>query len=479
MKVLGIETSCDDTAIAVVEDRSRVLASIVSSQTAIHRAYGGVVPELASRHHLENIEPIFDQALAEAGVGLAGIDAVAITAGPGLIGSLLVGVSFAKALAWAAGKPLVAVNHLEGHVRAAFIESPDLPLPALALIVSGGHSSLYLCPEEGVYRLIARTRDDAAGEAFDKAARLLGLGYPGGPVIDRLAKEGNPKAVPFPRARMSDGSLDFSFSGLKTALLRHARATGLAVERSAPAPAYDPHGPERGPVEEDDAATQAEARTGGGTSGGAGAGAGTVTGTGGEAGARAGSEVVRGLGKGTRAAGGEGGGPVDGRGAVARGAAGSGVRTGAGSGRGSAGDPPQAAGSGVTSGTATGAASGAARPVTAEVRDVAASFQRAVVDVLVERTLEAAEREAVASVIVSGGVACNSLLRAEMRARGAERGLAVAIPSPRYCTDNAAMIAAAGFLRLERGELAPADLTAIPGWRLGGPEAERTSHRHK
>jgi len=282
-----------------------------------------------------------------------------------------VGVSFAKALAWSSGKPLVAVNHLEGHVRAAFIEMPDLPFPALALIVSGGHSSLYLCPEEGVYRLLARTRDDAAGEAFDKAARLLGLGYPGGPIIDRLAKEGDPRAVPFPRARMSDGSLDFSFSGLKSALLRHARATGLAVERSAPAPAYDPHGPEKGPVEDDEA------------------------------------------------------------------------------------------------------------PVPREILDVAASFQQAVVDVLVDRTMEAAVRETVRSVIVSGGVACNSLLRAEMRARCEQRGLAIAIPSPCYCTDNAAMIASAGALKLERGEIASLELTAMPGWRLGGPEAERTSHRHK
>src|SRR5437773_6361145 len=246
MRVLGIETSCDDTAIAVVEDRTRVLSNVVSSQTDLHRAYSGVVPELASRHHLENIEPILRAALAEARLTLAEIDALAVTAGPGLIGSLLVGVSFAKALAWSTGKPLAALNHLEGHVRAAFLEHPETPFPSLALVVSGGHSSLYLCPEEGTYTMVARTRDDAAGEAFDKAARLLGLGYPGGPIIDRLAEEGDPHAVLFPRARMSDGSLDFSFSGLKTALLRHARAAGLAVERSAPAGPYDPHAAERG-----------------------------------------------------------------------------------------------------------------------------------------------------------------------------------------------------------------------------------------
>ena len=422
VRILGIETSCDDTAIAVVEDRTKVLANIVSSQTDLHRAYGGIVPELASRHHLQNIEPILKEALAAAGMTLSdltgapgprdpsnpsipvrsvcslnaegpsgssgspiqngapvstehaghiGIDAIAVTAGPGLIGSLLVGVSFAKALAWATKRPLVAVNHLEGHVRAAFLENPDIPYPTLALVVSGGHTSLYLCPEEGVYRMVARTRDDASGEAFDKAARLLGLGYPGGPIIDRLAKHGDPAAVAFPRARMSDGSLDFSFSGLKTALLRHAKATGLAVERTAPSTPYDPHGIERSPVHD-------------------------------------------------------------------------------------AGAPPRQ-----------------------EICDIAASFQRAVVDALVERTLAAAAAAGVRSVIVSGGVACNSLLRAEMRAACERQGLVVAIPSPRYCTDNAAMIAAAGFLHLERGETAGFDLTATPGWRLGGPEAARTTLRHK
>jgi len=371
MKILGVETSCDDTAIAVLEGRDRILANVVSSQTALHRAYGGIVPELASRHHLENIQPILDEALGMAGARLTDIDGVAVTAGPGLIGSLLVGVSFAKALAWAMGRPLVGVNHLEGHVRAAYIEAPDLPYPALALVVSGGHTSIYLSPEEGVYKLVARTRDDAAGEAFDKAARLLGLGYPGGPIIDRLAKDGDPASVPFPRARMSDGSLDFSFSGLKTAVLRQARAAGLAIERSAPSPAYDPHGPERGPQEDAPA------------------------------------------------------------------------------------EPSQA------------------------VRDFAASFQTAVVDVLVERTMSAAQEQGARAVVVSGGVACNSLLRTAMRAACDARGLALAIPAPKYCTDNAAMIAAAGRLHLERGERATLDLSAQPGWKLGGPEAARTTLRHK
>ena len=371
MRVLGIETSCDDTAFAVLEGRSRVLANVVSSQTSLHRAYGGIVPELASRHHLEAIEPLLGKALEDAGLALADIDALAVTAGPGLIGSLLVGVALAKGLAWSMGKPLAAVNHLEGHVRAAYLESPDLPYPTIALVVSGGHSSLYLCPREGEYTLIARTRDDAAGEAFDKAARLLGLGYPGGPVIDRLARTGNPRAVPFPRARMTDGSLDFSFSGLKTALVRHARATGLSIDRGTPSAAYDPLGPERGPIEE------------------------------------------------------------------------------------------------------------AEGTVSQDVRDVAASFQQAIVEVLVDRTMAAAGAEGVRSVIVSGGVACNTLLREMMRVRCEAGGLALAIPSPRYCTDNAAMIAAAGVLHLERGEHASIELSAIPGWRLGGPEAARKTLRHK
>jgi N6-L-threonylcarbamoyladenine synthase len=371
VKVLGVETSCDDTAIAIVENRDTVLANVVSSQTALHRAYGGVVPELASRHHLENIEPILDKALSDGALALSDIDGIAVTAGPGLIGSLLVGVSFAKALAWSSGKPLAGVNHLEGHIRAAFLEHPATPLPALALVVSGGHSSLYLCPEEGTYRLVAKTRDDAAGEAFDKAARLLGLGYPGGPIIDRLAKDGDSSAIPFPRARMSDGSLDFSFSGLKTALMRYAKANGLAVERTSPSPAYDPHGPEKGPEAEREAVAPSV------------------------------------------------------------------------------------------------------------LRDVAASFQKAIVDVLVERSISAAAAEGVRSIIVTGGVACNSLLRSEIRARGEALGLSVSIPSPRYCTDNAAMIAAAGTLHLERGEDLSLSLSATPGWRLGGIEAERTSHRHK
>lgn len=339
-RILGIETSCDETAAAVVEDRSHVLSSIVASQIDLHRAFGGVVPELAARRHVETIEVVVQDALSEAGLALDDIDAIAVTRGPGLIGSLLVGVSAAKAMAWQRRLPLVAVNHLEGHVRSAFIEHPAIAFPALALIVSGGHTSLYLCPAEGVYRPVARTRDDAAGEAFDKVAKLLGLGYPGGPVIERLARGGDDRAHELPRARMKDGSLDFSFSGIKTAVRKLARDAGLVH----PAPA-----------------------------------------------------------------------------------------------------------------------GGAISPA---VRDLAASFQRAVVEVLVRRTLEACREQAVADVLITGGVACNGALREAFERAGAAEGLRVWIPAPRYTTDNAAMIAAAGFLHYERGELAGVDLAADAALRL-------------
>ncbi len=339
-RILGIETSCDETAAAVVEDRTRVLSSIVASQVDIHRKYGGVVPELASRHHVECIGPVVGEALDGAGVAIDDIDAVAVTYGPGLVGSLLVGLSCAKAMAWQRGIPLLAVNHLEGHVRSVFIEHPDIAFPALALVVSGGHTSLYLCPEEVVYRTLARTRDDAAGEAFDKVAKLLGLGYPGGPVIDRLAAGANERAVDFPKAVMKDASLDFSFSGLKTAVRRHAQRRGL--------------------------------------------------------------------------------------------------------------DHPAAVGG----------------EVSPEVRDLVASFQKSVVDVLVGRTLKAASRERVRTVLVTGGVACNTRLRRAFAEAAAQHGLDLRLPSPKYTTDNAAMIAAAGFLHLERGLRAGLDLNAVPGLKL-------------
>ncbi|HXV76576.1 MAG TPA: tRNA (adenosine(37)-N6)-threonylcarbamoyltransferase complex transferase subunit TsaD [Candidatus Polarisedimenticolaceae bacterium] len=339
-RILGIETSCDETAAAVLSDRHRVESSVVASQVELHSKYGGVVPEIAARHHVEAIDPVIRQALNDAGVSLDQIDAVAVTRGPGLIGSLLVGVSAAKAIAWFRQLPLVGVNHLEGHVRSVFIEHPRIEFPAIALVVSGGHTSLYLCPRESVYREVARTRDDAAGEAFDKVAKLLGLGYPGGPVIERLSRGADERAYVFPQAQMKDGSLDFSFSGLKTAVRRAAQAAGL-------------------------------------------------------------------------------------------------VR-------------PAAVGGEVT-------------PV---VCDLVASFQRAVVRVLVRQTMAVCDREQVRNVLVTGGVACNGRLREEFARAAERRKLRLYFPSPRYTTDNAAMIAAAGFLHLEAGRLADNGLTADSSWKL-------------
>jgi len=339
--ILGVETSCDETAAAVLRDRVRVLSSVVASQIDVHRDYGGVVPELAARHHVEAIGVVIPRALRQAGVSLDAIDAVAVTQGPGLIGSLLVGLCAAKAIAWQRDLPLLAVNHLEGHIRSVFIEHPDIRFPAVALIVSGGHTSLYLCPREGVYRPLARTRDDAAGEAFDKVAKLLGLGYPGGPVIEKLSEGADERAHRFPLARMKDHSLDFSFSGLKTAVRRAAQKEGLL--------------------------------------------------------------------------------------------------------------PPSAASPGEVP-----------RPV----RDLVASFQKAVVDVLVRRTVAICRREAVRTVLIAGGVACNGRLRRAFRKAVEREGLELFLPSPQYTTDNAAMIAAAGFLHLEAGRHAGLDLNADASLRL-------------
>jgi len=340
-RILGIETSCDETAAAVVEDRRLVLSSIVASQVAAHSRFGGVVPEIAARHHVEAIEWVVRQALEEAGCGLEAIDAVAVTQGPGLVGSLLVGLCAGKAIAWHRGLPLLAVHHLEGHVRSVFLDHPAIAFPAIALVVSGGHTTLFVCPAEGVYRTIARTRDDAAGEAFDKVAKLLGLGYPGGPVIERLAHGADERAYDFPQAQMKDHSIDFSFSGLKTAVRRAALRDGLV----------------------------------------------------GPAGPRA--EVDR------------------------------------------------------------------------PTRDLVASFQRAVVRVLVKRTVEACRREGIRTLLVTGGVACNERLRGAFREAAAAEGFDLYLPSPRFTTDNAAMIAAAGFLHFERGRFAAPDVTADPGLRLG------------
>jgi N6-L-threonylcarbamoyladenine synthase len=227
MKVLGIETSCDETAAAVVEDGRRALSDVVATQIEVHRRWGGVVPELASRCHVVQVMPVVDEALSRAGVGPADLDGLAVTAGPGLVGALLVGVQVAKALALAWGKPLARVNHLEGHLLAGFLTDDPPAFPYLGLVVSGGHTSLYLAEGFGRYRLLGQTRDDAAGEAFDKGAKLLGLPYPGGVAIDRLSRDGDPAAVRFPRAVVKGGPLEFSFSGLKTALLHHVRRHGV------------------------------------------------------------------------------------------------------------------------------------------------------------------------------------------------------------------------------------------------------------
>jgi N6-L-threonylcarbamoyladenine synthase len=232
MLTLGIESSCDETAAALVKDGHCVLSSVVASQVKTHRSFGGVVPELASREHLRNIGYVVRQAFKEALITYSDVDGIAVTQGPGLIGSLLVGVSYAKAMAYSLGKPLVPVNHIEGHIFSAFIENPGIEYPLLALTVSGGHTSLIYSPTPGQYRSIGRTRDDAAGEALDKLAKFLGLGYPGGPIIDQLSKNGDPRSFPFSVPKISDGSLDFSFSGFKTAALRHIQRVGIKPHRS-------------------------------------------------------------------------------------------------------------------------------------------------------------------------------------------------------------------------------------------------------
>src|SRR6267378_7004187 len=227
MLVLGIETSCDETAAAIVRDGREMVSSVIASQIETHKRFGGVVPELASREHLDKIVPIVEEAFTRANLTKQDVDGIAVTIGPGLVGSLLVGVSYAKAMAYALSKPLVGVNHIEGHIYSVCFENPPVEHPAVALIVSGGHTNLFYVPEPDKYKVVGRTRDDAAGEAFDKVAKMLGLGYPGGPIIETLAREGNPKAVKFATPRMGDGRPDFSFSGLKTAVTRHVRESGL------------------------------------------------------------------------------------------------------------------------------------------------------------------------------------------------------------------------------------------------------------
>lgn len=344
MLVLGIETSCDETAAAVVEEaagRWHIRSNVVASQVEIHREWGGVVPELASRQHVRDICGVVERALADAGSGWGDLDALAVTQGPGLVGSLLVGVSFAKAASWAIGKPLVAVNHLAGHIESIWLEHGSIALPAVVLVVSGGHTSLYLVGVPGEYTLLGRTRDDAAGEAYDKVAKLLGLGYPGGPIIDRLAQRGNDVAIRWPGTRLTnpdrnaperDGRFDFSFSGLKTAVLRHVRQRQgeLGVEQL-----------------------------------------------------------------------------------------------------------PQE-----------------------EIVDLAASFQRRVVETLIDRTFAAARWHGAKSIGIAGGVSANSRLRSDALAKSERAELPVYIPRLSLSTDNAAMIAAAGMRQLAAGRLAPVDLNA-------------------
>lgn len=328
-RVLGIESSCDETAAAVVEDGVRVISDVVASQNEVHARYGGVVPELAARAHILNVVPVVQLALDRAGCTLAQLDGIAVTNAPGLIGGLLVGMQTAKALAWVTKLPLVGVHHLEGHLSAVYLEPDPPPLPHLALIVSGGHTSLVRVNDHGSIVELGRTRDDAAGEAFDKGAKLLGLGYPGGAVIDKLAATGDPKAIAFPRSMTAEehGS-DFSFSGLKTALLHHVRAHGIPEDQA--------------------------------------------------------------------------------------------------------------------------------------LADLCASYQAAIVEVLVRKTRRAARKLDLHHVQVCGGVAANSGLRTAMRAAGAEDNFRVYIPPPARCTDNAAMIAAAGHYHLVRGERAGLDLDATP-----------------
>ncbi|MBR2122610.1 MAG: tRNA (adenosine(37)-N6)-threonylcarbamoyltransferase complex transferase subunit TsaD [Lachnospiraceae bacterium] len=331
--ILGIESSCDETAAAVVKNGRQVLSNVISSQIDIHTLYGGVVPEIASRKHTERIVQVVDKALEEAGVGLKDLDAIAVTYGPGLVGPLLVGVSMAKALHYVSKVPLIGVNHIEGHICANYIAHEDLEPPFLCLVVSGGHTHLLETLDYGEYRILGMTQDDAAGEAFDKVARAVGLGYPGGPKIDKAAKEGDPDAIDFPRGKVRDSEYDFSFSGLKSAVLNYLNQMEMKNE------------------------------------------------------------------------------PVS-------------------------------------------------------VPDVAASFQKSVVDVLTAHTVTAAKSLNAPAIALAGGVASNSALRQSMQEAADEMGIRFYCPPPVLCTDNAAMIAGAGYFAYRRGEFADLTLNAVPGLRL-------------
>ena len=332
--ILAIESSCDETAAAVVKNGREILSNVISSQIDLHTLYGGVVPEIASRKHIEKINQVIKQSLKDANVTLENIDAIAVTYGPGLVGALLVGVSAAKAISFATDIPLVGVHHIEGHISANYIENMDLEPPFVCLVVSGGHSHLVVVKEYGEYEIIGRTRDDAAGEAFDKVARAIGLGYPGGPKIDKVSKEGNPEAIHFPRAKVNESEYDFSFSGLKSAVLNYLNGCKMKGEEYIQA-------------------------------------------------------------------------------------------------------------------------------------DVAASFQKAVVDVLVEHSLHAVETYGLNKFAIAGGVASNSSLRKAFEEECQKRNIEFYHPSPIYCTDNAAMIGVAGYYEYMKGERSGLELNAVPNLKLG------------
>jgi N6-L-threonylcarbamoyladenine synthase len=336
MRVLAIETSCDDTGAAVVLDGRKILSNVVSSQVSVHQKYGGVVPELASRKHIEMIVPIVTEALEMSKLSIKEIDGIAVTQGPGLVGSLLVGLSFAKSLSFATGLPLIGVNHIEAHLAAIFLEEKRPTFPYIGLVVSGGHTSLFRVDGFGQYRRLGQTRDDAAGEAFDKVAKLLGLGYPGGPIVDELSKAGNPSAIRFPRPSLGKNSLDFSFSGVKTAVVNYVKS----------------HPQTEGRYPED------------------------------------------------------------------------------------------------------------------LIRNIVSSFQEAVVEVLVKKTLQAAQYEKLKRIVLSGGVAANRLLREKMKEEASRQKVRLFIPSPPFCTDNAAMVGVVGYEYLKRGIRAPLSLNAFSNMPL-------------
>ena len=331
MRVLAIETSCDDTGVAVILDGRKILSNIVSSQVPIHQKYGGVVPELASRKHIESIVPIVTEALEIANVTLKEIDGIAVTQGPGLVGSLLVGLSFAKSIAFATGLPFIGVNHIEAHLSAIFLEEKPPRFPFIGLVVSGGHTSLFRVDGFGKYMRLGQTRDDAAGEAFDKVAKLLGLGYPGGPIIDELSKTGNPKAIRFPRPSLGRNSFDFSFSGLKTSVVNYVKS----------------HPELQGSYPE------------------------------------------------------------------------------------------------------------------ALIRDIVSSFQEAVIEILVKKTLQATQHQGIKRIVLSGGVAANHSLRERIKEEAFQQKVNVYIPSPSFCTDNAAMVGVVGYEYLKRGVRSPLSLNAF------------------